>query len=274
MPASPSAPKGFDSTFLKLYVPLPTLTDAQKADAVRMTGTRQTVIPYTNFSLVLSKSRRMAYYTGVNIDGSSLHAITRTRDRWLYDARIEKAYQIGASFYRGNYYDQGHLVRRLDPAWGVAANQAVVDTFHYTNCAPQHSDLNRKTWGDLEDYVLKNVDVFAMRVSVFTGPVFRPDDPIVKGVRVPLEFWKVVVMVKKAGAVLQPSATAYIQTQRNLIGQRGFEFGAFRTYQVKISEVEALTQLTFADLRQHDPLARLRDLAPGRRIRYLRDLVL
>ena len=241
-------PIGYDSTFLRLHVPLPILSDKQKADAARMIGTRQMVVPYTNFSLVISKSRKMAYYTGVNIDGATLQPIKRTSDRWQYDARIDRAYQIGGNFYRGNDFDQGHLVRRLDPAWGTQAKRAIIDTFTYTNCAPQHAKLNRDEWSDLEDYILKNTGVYDLRVTVFTGPVMRANDPLYKGIQVPMEFWKVVVMVKKIGTGM-PSATAYMQTQRNLLNFRDFEFGTFRTYQVKVSEVEAVTQLSFPEPR-------------------------
>jgi endonuclease G, mitochondrial len=90
-------------------------------------------------------------------------------------------------------------------------------------------------------------------------------------VQVPVEYWKVAVLIKADGT---PSATAYLQTQRNFLGQRDFEFGAFRTYQVKVSEIERLTGLTFADLDQHDPLARTRGLERGHEIKRQKDIVL
>lgn len=265
--------QGYSSTFLKLFVPLPTLSDAQKADAARTLDTNSLVVPYTNFSLAISKSRRVAFYTAVNIDGKKFQPVTRTRDKWAYDTRIDKAFQIGGMFYRGSHFDQGHLVRRLDPSWGTLrqAKRGIIDTFHYTNCAPQRPEFNRKEWGDLEDYLLKNTDKQDIRANVFTGPVFRADDPLVKNVQVPVDYWKVAVLIKPDGT---PSATAYLQTQRNFLGQRDFEFGAFRTYQVKVSEIQRLTGLTFADLDQHDPLARLRDLEPGRELKSHTDIVL
>jgi endonuclease G len=50
---------------------------------------------------------------------------------------------------------------------------------------------------------------------VFTGPIFRDDDMLYRGkYRIPALFWKVVAIVKDDGKL---SATAYIQTQKNLI---------------------------------------------------------
>lgn len=70
--------------------------------------------------------------------------------------------------------------------------------------------------------------------------------------RIPAEFWKVAVMVKEDG---QLSATAYLQTQKNLLISLEFAFGKYKTYQVPIRQIEALTGLDFGDLRAHDPLA-------------------
>ena len=48
---------------------------------------------------------------------------------------------------------RGHLVRRLDPMWGTRWKEASEDTFHFTNAAPQHKNLNQRTWQNLEDYI-------------------------------------------------------------------------------------------------------------------------
>jgi endonuclease G, mitochondrial len=270
MPAAPT-PKGFDPSFLRsIQIQLPKLTAAQTSDAARMIGTRETVIPYTNFSVVQSKSRRMAVFTAVNIDGATLKSITRKNDNWRYESRIERAYQLGGRYYSAADFDRGHLVRRIDPAWGANAKRAESETFRYTNAAPQIGKFNRDTWNELEDYVLKNADVHDLRINVFTGPVFRKEDPLILEVRVPQEFWKIVVMVKSSGA---PSATAYLLTQRNLLGERDFAFGEFKTYQVKIRAIETLSNLTFDGLDQHDPMSRSRELVVARRVNQLTDIL-
>jgi endonuclease G len=90
-----------------------------------------------------------------------------------------------------------------------------------------------------------------LKVTVFTGPVFRTDDIVYRDVQIPAEFWKVVVMVKEDGTL---SATAYLQTQKNLIENLEFAYGAYKTYQVPISHIEELTSLQFGELRTHDPI--------------------
>ncbi|CUH95832.1 hypothetical protein P22_1917 [Propionispora sp. 2/2-37] len=246
---------GYDSRFLgkNFEVPFPKLRADLKQDVAPLKN-GGTILHYTHFSIMMSKSRCLAFYTAVNVDGSQLVDVEREKDRWYFDPRIDQKYQYGPELYNDNDIDRGHLVRRRDPAWGSAAAKANVDTFHFTNCSPQHKSLNQKTWLELEDYILENARNRHLKVSVFTGPVFRSDDILYREkFQIPAEFWKVAVMVKENG---QLSATAYLQTQKQLIVSLQFAYGKYKTYQVPISKIEALTGLNFNKLQTCDPLYR------------------
>jgi endonuclease G len=67
------------------------------------------------------------------------------------------------------------------------------------------------------------------------------------------------------------SATAYLQTQKNLIDNLEFANGACRTYQVSIATIEELTGLDFGNLRSSDPLATIESTA-GRIIERAEDI--
>lgn len=245
---------GYDPAFLgeRFNVPLPALGEALIDDAAQTTDGKK-VLDYMHFSIAMSKSRRLAFYTAVNIDGNQLVDVKRSNDRWYFDPRIDETYQIGPEFYQSNDIDRGHLVRRRDPNWGVDAVKANEHTFHFTNCSPQHKNFNQKAWLDLEDYLLDNARDHGMKVSVFTGPVFRDDDVRYRDAQIPDQFWKVAVMLKDDAAL---SATAYLQTQEDLIGgDLEFVYGQFGTYQVPVARIEALTGLDFGELREADPMA-------------------
>lgn len=109
---------------------------------------------------------------------------------------------------------RGHLVRRMDPVWGSdrTAVKAEADTFFTTNCAPQFGAFNMGTgksidvdgqgtgggmlWRLLEDHVLGNAVVHKMKVTCFTGPIFKRNDPPWRGIRIPLRFWKICVWME------------------------------------------------------------------------------
>ena len=206
-------PLGYNPLFLgKDYeIPLPKLSKEMEKDTAK-TEDGNYVLDYIHFSIVMKKSRGLAYFTAVNIDGTDAVKIRRTADNWKFDPRISQNYQYGDEVYVNNDLDRGHLVRRTDPNWGKNALKANEDTFYFTNSTPQHKNLNQKTWVELEDYIFRNAVLNQFKVSVFTGPVFREDDMIYRQkYQIPAEFWKVVVMLKEDGNI---SATAYLQTQK------------------------------------------------------------
>ncbi|GAA4287651.1 DNA/RNA non-specific endonuclease [Georgenia daeguensis] len=233
---------------------------------------------YHHFSVVMHRARRLALFTAVNIDGKLAQRPSRESDRWFLDPRLPAEEQAGEEVYRDNPLDRGHLVRRLDPAWGPVAKAANDDTFHFTNCTPQHHDFNagQTLWLGLEDYILHNTDTADLLVSVVTGPVLDPDDPPYRGVRLPRQFWKVVAMVTTAG---QLSATGYLLSQAALLdevaeGAEAFSFGAYRTFQVPVRRIAALTGLGWDPYVAGDPLDLLEAVPLPREILRPDDLVL
>jgi endonuclease G, mitochondrial len=242
---------GYDPNFIGKLIPLPILSPDLINDVVNLNDSDNIELKYTNFSLVMSKSRCLAFFTAVNIDGSESKEIQRD-DIWYYEPRIEKKYQYGPELYFDNDLDRGHLVRRLDPVWGINFKEANEDTFHFTNCSPQHKNLNQKTWAGLEDYILNNTKLHDLKVNVFTGPVFNQNDILYRNkYLIPAEFWKVVTIIQKDMSV---SATAYLQTQKQLIEHIKFAFGEYMTYQVPVNKIQTLTKLDFGNLPDFDPL--------------------
>jgi endonuclease G, mitochondrial len=248
---------GYSANALGIEVPLPIADEL--ADDLVTYGDGQTVLPYEHFSLVMSRSRRLAAYTAVNLDGErTVDTGPRKHDNWVLDKRLPDNVQIDSFLYDRTPFDKGHLVRRLDPVWGETRDEALraeADTFHYTNCSPQHEKFNRskELWQGIENYILDNTDLFHLRVCLFNGPVFALDDPTVKDVPIPREYWKVVTIRKADGSL---SATAYLLSQAELLQEMlvpDFEFGAYRTFQVLVSDVEEKTRLSFGGLREHDP---------------------
>lgn len=253
---------GYDPDFLgdgALSVPFPGLGD-WNADAAPVDGGADRELRYHNFSVIQSASRRLPLVTAVNIDGAEAVRLKR-KGNWRLDGRLDKAHQIGNAIYANNPLDRGHMVRRRDPGWGSNAQAAEIDTFHYTNCVPQHEDLNQKDWVGLEDYILEAAETRDFRANVLTGPVFRGTDKRLKqgvgdtDVQIPEEFWKVVAMVDATTGRL--SVTGYVLSHgpmiRDLV-ESVFLYGSYKTYQVRIAFIAKQTGLDFGALTKADPL--------------------
>ncbi|MFW9969249.1 MAG: DNA/RNA non-specific endonuclease [Candidatus Odinarchaeota archaeon] len=249
--------KGYDSKFLKAWeVPLPLNGTIRNKLQPLIDGDpndprENFVLEYQNFSVVMNKDRKFAMYTASNIDGNNLKRVPR-KDEWYIDPRIAKNAQIGNNLYFQNELDRGHITRRLDVVWGTNAKEANDDTFHYTNCVPQHEGFNKRSWRKIEDWILDNADIHNLRITVFTGPVFKDDDPSYRGIQIPKEFWKIIVWESDNG----PSATAYLLSQSNLISDllETFSYGKYKTYQVPITTIIDKTGIDFSNLINYDPM--------------------
>lgn len=229
---------------------------------------------YQNFSVLMHKARRLALFTATNIDGATWLAIDRKTgqpaaeqpegDVWYNDARINTTYTVGQAFYSGwsHLFDRGHLTRREDPNWGKFATRANADTFHFTNCTPQHWKFNESIeyWQGIERYVLEKGIFDSGRdkpVTVLQGPIFDDvNDLWADDVQVPSAFWKVVVWKGASGL----KAVAMIADQTPLFSQQ--RHGAapppkdtpvdVLQWRAAISTIESKTGLDLGPLREYD----------------------
>lgn len=245
--------KGFSSSFLEngkgiVKVGLPKV---KNSGDVLTFADNQSVLKYTHFSVQMSKSRRMCFYSAVNIDGQQYKRIKRTG--WRYDPRIPKDSQIMEECY-GNAprFSRGHMTRREDPNWGDLAKQGNDDSMHVTNTVPQMQGFNSGIWLSLENYALENAKSDKQRICVFTGPFLRDTDPERYGVKIPVEFWKVIAFVHDDTDRL--CATGYTMSQENYLRNEEFVFGEFLTYQTPIRLIERKANVSFGKLALLDPL--------------------
>lgn len=253
--------KGFDPAFLGKAAPavhLPSMSIALESEAARLlqpTDGNQYVLHYHNFSVVMHAARRFAIYSAANVRHSQRYKMSRPSDVWRTDPRIAQEHQTSNFYYKNNQFDRGHLTRREDLEFGPTALDALAsaaDTCHWPNCTPQHSrfNQNKELWQGLEGYVLENGLINGQfDVQVFTGPILEEDDPVYKPfpkIQYPVRFWKVLATLDENGKLF---ATAYILDQSDVIAKYGIEeaapYGAYKTFQVSIAEVERLTGLSF-----------------------------
>ena len=247
--------KGFEAEFLEddsglVKVALPRVKNTK--DILKFgPGKKSSVLKYTHFSVVMSESRRLCYYSAVNIDGMQYKRMKRTG--WRFDPRIDEKYQIMKECY-GNSpkFSRGHMTRREDPNWGALAKLGNDDSMHVTNAVPQMQSFNAGTWLSLENYALENAKHDKQKICVMTGPFLHDSDPEKFGVQVPVEFWKVIAFIHDETGEL--CATGYTMSQENYLRNDEFVYGEFMTYQVPIKLIEKKANISFGQLSKVDPL--------------------
>lgn len=225
---------GYASDFLDGFDVQPPIAPAQE---VLKQGSAQMLLRYHHYSLVIHKTRRLCMWaaSNVNYDGS-----TRWRSRedfgtdtWKLDPRITGEQQLDdAELYApAKKFDRGHIVRRDDVAWGQTEEEEEFsnsDSFHFTNCTPQHEQFNRAKfefhglWGELENYIATQAGFVRNKLCVFAGPVLDKDDPrhdfgLGATFQVPIRHWKVIVAVETTAVGPQLRAYGLLLSQQDAI---------------------------------------------------------
>jgi endonuclease G, mitochondrial len=288
--------KGYDPGFLDptgtIVVPLPGIAHDRLAEILTDSQNQPLVLKYHHFELVMNKKRRLQMWSAVNVDYDPAKKPEGDRktfgsDKWIADKRIPVEAQIfDADFYKpaGNI-DRGHIVRREDNAWGVTESEiefANSDTFHWTNCTPQHEAFNQSApgrrdptyqgmkglWGDFENYIQQSRTGNDTKACILAGPILDNINDPAKNfgsgeIQYPLRFWKVVCVVepKVKGSADERvlKAFGFILSQKPVVDQFGIEaFGAdrFKRYQVSLATITAEAGITFDDaLHQADTMS-------------------
>jgi len=244
---------------------IPKPKDSIKHRVANIIDSNAYILKYHKFSVIFDTTHKMPLISAINIEGDERKRmdLTKRKDKWIRDTRINLANQLDKHFYKGSGFDKGHMTRREDANWGNTAEDAKRNadlTCVYTNACPQVPSLNRSgLWGKLEKIILEKGAIKENgetgRISVFTGPIFKEIDPVYKGVSIPMEFYKIILWLSDDSNI---RATAFKLSQTDLVESIDFEeIGInrnieFKEYQVTISQIEEDTDIDFSEIAPFD----------------------
>jgi endonuclease G len=303
-----SARPGYNPDFLGVEIPLPqapahradlysvgnykayaeSARNVPHIDVGALSDEEPVILNYHRYSLVMNRARRLAMFTASNADYSEeARQDARPREAfggesWRLDPRVPKDYQlVNADIYGpARNLDRGHLVRREDNAWGAPGLDtefANADTYHWTNCAPQHELFNQETptgkeyagrkgiWGEFEGYLQAALMKGGGQATIFAGPVLYQDtksEDFGQGeVIYPLKFWKVVVVPDSRAKRPNLIAYGFVFDQSRAIQEFGLgvetlDLRRFARQAKPLREIEALSGVEFPDnVRKADQYA-------------------
>jgi endonuclease G len=264
--------EGYRPTFIgaDYRISLPLMTSEVKRELAPLKDSTGTELKYDNYSVMMNRERRTAFFAAGNIDGNQLwgvqgHGGLPKRPMWSWDPRMDESFQPDDNIF-SNSMQRGHLFKREDAVWGAdedAMRRSDEHSFTITNATPMIANFNNVEWGDLEDIITRESRA-GNKVSYFAGPVFRSTDRFFnelrldvpasehrKGMRVPQSFWKIVAWVDDSNL----KAAGFMLYQTDEIERHGpiveeIDFGKY--HQVPIGEIEQATGLRFPELETVD----------------------
>ncbi|EHH13745.1 DNA/RNA non-specific endonuclease, partial [Mesorhizobium amorphae CCNWGS0123] len=247
----PNILTGYKVDFIEARIALPRLTGDLASDASARP------LDYINYSLVMGRSHRMAIYSAVNLARSQRMTLQATGGRLRYDVRLPRDAQPDRSWYLSpdRLWLPAQLANASDIAWGpefagdpaTAALKLAQYAYVLPNTMPQPRAFYGNKWAPLENWVRTQHNPLANRVTIFSGPTFRPADRPVDGVPVPYAYWKLAVSSVPAAVKGEVSEPEFVVDAFLIPGDATGEFNP-EQYRLPVAELEKRTGLNFGYL--------------------------
>ena len=154
------------------------------------------------------------------------------KDNFSQDPSTTISSALPTDYYKSGY-DRGHLCPAADNKWSA---QAMDQSFYMSNMTPQHPDLNRKIWAELEKKV-REWAVANEKVYVATGPILADGFKHKIGksqVSVPNYYYKVVADL--TGDEIKGVGFIFTNSENN---------GQLKYYAFPIDMIEERTNIDF-----------------------------
>ena len=155
-------------------------------------------------------------------------------DKFLPDPDLPESEAVTTDDYKRSGWDRGHMCPAADNRWHWRAMQ---ESFYMTNICPQHHNLNRGDWKELEDDCREWAEKEG-RIYIVCGPIFYKGKHRTIGhehkVAVPDAFFKVILCADSR----PPRAIGFIY--KNTAGNHPLDH-----YVNSVDQVERITGIDF-----------------------------
>ena len=152
------------------------------------------LIEYTGYCVCYNADARLPFWVAYELTGAEVDAAVADKKGkgFRRDPRVELP-QADWYDYKGSGWSRGHMAPAADFKW---SEDALWDTFYYTNCCPQNRWMNNGPWNVLENQVRRWAKAWG-NVYVVTGPVLKdrqfgtlgPDEVVI-----PVAFFKALLV--------------------------------------------------------------------------------
>lgn len=126
------------------------------------------MVEYSGYAVGFDNSTRLPQWVAYELTRDEVKTKVTTRDGLAFQQDTRAGVrQADDSDYRNSGWSRGHLAPAADFRW---SSKAMQETFLFTNCCPQQTDMNNGSWATLENRVRDWACEYGA-VYVVTGPV-------------------------------------------------------------------------------------------------------
>ncbi len=148
------------------------------------------IIKHLGYAFQYSEKHEQAFWVGYELTKKETEKAFERTDEFIPDPAVSTGTATVADYAKSGY-DRGHLAPAADMGW---SQQAMAESFYFSNMSPQEPGFNRGIWKNLEEQVRTWAKAYDS-IYVVTGPVLK--DGLVQlgpnGVSIPKYYYKVIL---------------------------------------------------------------------------------
>lgn len=148
------------------------------------------IIKHLGYAFQYSEKHEQAFWVGYELTKKETEKAFDRTDEFIPDPAVSTGTAAVGDYLKSGY-DRGHLAPAADMGW---SQQAMAESFYFSNMSPQVPGFNRGIWKNLEEQVRTWAKAYDS-IYVVTGPVLK--DGLVQigsnGVSIPKYYYKVIL---------------------------------------------------------------------------------
>ena len=189
------------------------------------------VIKHLGYTLEYSEACEQATWIAYSLTKQETSGLIERGDNFTVDPKVKTGSANKADYLKSGF-DRGHLAPAADMKW---SDQAMDESFYFSNMSPQLPAFNRGVWKRLEDK-MRDWAIIYDSILIVTGPVLNSSLTMIgpNEVCVPTHYYKVILDFKKT----KSKAIGFIMPNSGSKED-------LKSFAVSIDSVEQITGLDF-----------------------------
>ena len=190
------------------------------------------IVCHSYFSLVYSEQHEQARWVAYVLKPDMINGDEERSNSFKEDPKI-KTKSANDNDYKGSGYDRGHLAPAADMCF---SQQAMQESFYYSNMSPQLPAFNRGIWKKLESE-FREYAKYLQKIYVVTGPILKAglSEIGANGVDIPEEYYKAALFV----------SDSCVQAIAFILPNKKISDASVYSYYMSIDDLEKKTGLNF-----------------------------
>lgn len=157
---------------------------------ISIVSRQEQIIHHAGYTVSYNKDWKISNWISYELTRQETQGSEKRSNRFITDPLVKGIIATNADYARSGY-DKGHMAPAADMKW---SSTAMKESFYFSNMCPQHPQLNRRGWKNLEEKI-RDWAIADSAIIIICGPIIEkhPQSIGKNKIPVPKQFFKVVL---------------------------------------------------------------------------------